>query len=117
MRARSLVVLREEVIDVRAFERQELAAVDAPAVILGRREGGAELVAGHRFGELGGIHWIVHRSPEVQWGTAAGPGLSGVIFGTSATSLLMSPDFFGPTSASSRTSLSVSTGMISTFPW
>src|SRR3989442_823108 len=32
-------------------------------------------------------------SPESQWGTAVGPGLSGVIFGTNATSLLMSPDF------------------------
>src|SRR5437899_2787098 len=62
MRARSLVILREEVVDVRAFERQELAAVDASAVILGRRESGAELVAWHRFGELGGIHRIVHRS-------------------------------------------------------
>src|SRR2546425_12201630 len=99
MRARSLVVLRDEVVNVRAFERQELAAVDAPAVILGRREGGAELVAGHRFGELGGIHWIVHRSPEVQWGTAAGPGLSGGVFGTRATSLRMWPGFLGPTRA------------------
>src|SRR2546425_6894657 len=56
-------------------------------------------------------------SPESQWGTAVGPGLSGVIFGTNATSLLMSPDFLGPTSACSRTSLSVSTGTISIFPW
>src|SRR2546428_12482396 len=62
MRARSLVVLREEVVDVRAFDRQELAAVDASAVILGRRESGAELVAWHRFGELGGSHRIVHRA-------------------------------------------------------
>src|SRR2546427_13256372 len=62
MRARSLVILREEVVDVRAFERQELAAVDASAVILGRRGSGAELVAWHRVGELGGIHRIVHRS-------------------------------------------------------
>src|SRR3989441_1245663 len=46
MRARSLVVLREEVVDVRAFERQEVSAVDASAVILGRRESGAELRRG-----------------------------------------------------------------------
>src|SRR5947209_8904573 len=118
MRARSLVVLSEEVVDVRALDRQEHAAMDAHTVVVRRCEGGAGFITGHRFGELGGIHRTFQTvSPESQWGTAVGPGLSGVIFGTNATSLLMSPDFLGPTSACSRTSLSVSTGTISIFPW
>src|SRR5437667_10712991 len=90
--------------------------MDAQAVVVSGREGRPGLIARHRFGELGGIHPTPPSLRKTQWGTAAGPGLSGVIFGTKATSLLMSPDFLGPTSACSRTSLSVSTGTISIFP-
>src|SRR5438309_6933941 len=103
--------------DVGTLEREELLAMDAPPVIEvgGNRPVG--FVAGHRFRELERFEGLVHGlSPERQWGTAAGPGFSGVNFGTRAASLLISPDFFGPTSATSSTSLKVSTGMISIFP-
>src|SRR5207247_8238159 len=100
-----------------ASRRQELPAMEAQAVVVGGRKGRPRLTARRRCGELGGLHPAPPSLRKSQWGTAAGPGLSGVIFGTKATSLLMSPDFLGPTSACSRTSLSVSTGTLSIFPW
>src|SRR5438552_3867698 len=104
--------------DVRALEREELAAMEAPAVVVDGRDRGVDLVARHRFRELERFKALVHRlSPEAQWGTAPRPGLSGVILGTSAASLLIRPDFFGPTRACSKTSLKVSTGTIWIFPW
>src|SRR5467141_1273116 len=103
--------------DVGTLECEELLAMDAPPVIEVRGNRPVGFVARHRFRELERFEASsTGYLRNAQWGTAAGPGFSGVNFGTRAASLLISPDFFGPTSACSRTSLRVSTGTISIFP-
>src|SRR6266508_611107 len=50
-------------VDVRALERQELAAVHAAAVLFRGSQGGIRLVAGHRFGEFERLGSIFHGVP------------------------------------------------------
>src|SRR5437879_8848318 len=103
--------------DVGTLEREELLAMDAPPVIEVRGNRAVGFVAGHRFRELERFEGLVHGlSPERSVGDRGWTGFFRGQLRHEAASLLMSPDFFGPTSACSSTSLRVSTGMISIFP-